>query len=548
MKLSYNGKYFILDCTYSERHVPKELGFSFDPKSSKWYTKDPMKAIKLRSHGDEELSQKFKQYKRYLRRKVDESKILSSDIEIPKPDNGKDYFPFQRGGIKFLYENKNVLLGDQQGTGKTIQVAGLINLLDDPKKILIICPNSLKMNWERELKEWIIHDLPIRICDTINFSMGDGITIVNYEAFRNNTTRGSKNYTKPKHGGKYNNTELILREIKKNKTVDLLVLDESHNIKNYQANTTRNIFKLSKWVDRKILMSGSPMLNRPEELWTTIKLLGYKDEFGGTKKNFGYRYCDLHETRWGWDYRGSSNLKELQIKLRTNFMIRRTRKQVLKDLPSKSRKSVTVEISNAYKKHLDGYDKIVADLGKLSNKHDPENSIFSGINPKYIGDIAEIRQIVGQAKIIPTYEYTKEILDSGEKVVLFAQYHRVLDSYKEKFKKYNPAFISGKVKNELRQAEVDRFQEDDDCRIIILQFDVGSVGYNLTESFNVVFAELHDVPLIMNQAEDRCNRIGSVNPSVNHYILAHGTLDARMGKRIIEKQEVFDKALETDRL
>lgn len=547
MKLFHKKNTFLLDCQFEEREIPKRFGFSFDYDSKLWHTKDPFKAIKLRNYADDDLEAKFKQFISYVNKRLSKSESTNSDIDVPKPDNGMEYYNFQKAGIEYLYNNDNVLLGDEQGTGKTIQVIGCLNMIEDLERALIICPNTLKSNWKNEMNDWLVHDLPIRVCDTKNFRMEKGISIINYEAFRNNTTRGSDNYTEPRKGGKYNNTELILREIKRNKDVDVLALDESHRIKNWSSNTTRNIFKAKKWCKKKILMTGSPMLNRPEELWTSIKFLGYKDKFGGTKKYFGYRYCDLKRTHWGWDYSGSSNLKELQIKLRSNFMIRRTRQQVLKELPDKNRKPVMIEISDSYKKHLKEYNKVLKDVSRLSvnGSDNMESNILSGINVGDISKIAEVRQIVGQAKIQPVYNYTKEILENDEKVVLFAYHTNVLNAYLRKFKDYNPAFIDGSVKEGDRQDEVDRFTNDDSCRIIILQLDVGSVGLNLQVSHNVVFGELGYVPQIMNQAEDRCNRIGSTNPSTNHYMLADGTLDATIGKKIIKKQEIFDKVIES---
>lgn len=549
MELFYRKDYFLFDCKYSEREHPKSNGFSFDYDSKLWYTKDPMKAIHLRQFADDDLEKKFQQYDRFVQSQIADSSKESSDIDIPIPDNGMDYFPFQRAGIEFMTEKNNVLQGDEMGTGKTIQAIGTLNMMEDFTSAVVICPNTLKRNWKNELEEWLVHDVPIRICDSVDFEFGEGVSIINYEAFRNNTARGSKKYTAPKRGGKYNNTELIIRAIKKQKKLDCLIMDESHRIKNWKSNTTKNIFKIRKYFNKKVLMSGTPIMNRPEELWTTIKFLGYKDKFGGTKKKFGFRYCDLQMSHWGWDYSGASNLKELQIKLRSNFMIRRTRKQVLTELPDKFRKPVLVEISDTYKQHLEEFQQVVKDVTALSTSDiGMESSVLKGLKVEQIEDIAEIRKIVGQAKIMPVYEYTKEILDAGEKVVLFGHHTSVLEAYERKFKKYNPAFITGKVKQEDRQAQVEKFQNDESCRIIILNMAVGSVGLTLTRACNTVFAELDYVPQNMNQAEDRTNRIGAKHPSTNHYILANGTLDAMIGEKIIIKQDIFDQAIETKSL
>jgi len=551
LKLSYRDNKFIFETDYTNHKIPKKCGFSYNSKLGVWFTGDVYKALILRRYADDELNKLFDQFLSYLNRKIEESeaeKPIDNSIEFIKPNNGKEYYPFQKAGIEYGIKYDNILLADEMGLGKSIQAIGIINSLK-MNKVLIICPNTLKTNWKIELKEWLAEDIPITISNSQDFEIGEGITIVNYEAFNQNTTRNSPKYSEPKRGGKYNSTERIIRSIKKQKKLDCIILDESHRIKNYTSNTTRNIFKIRKYFKKKILMTGSPLLNRPEELWTTIKFLGYQEKFGRTKKNFGLRYCDLQMTNWGWDYSGASNLDELQMKLRETFMIRRKRQQVLKDLPTKFRKPVFIEIDEAYKKFLDEYDTIVTDVSSLTtNNIEYNKSILSGLRIRNIEDITEIRKIVGQAKILPVYEYTKEILDSGEKVVLFGHHTDVLNAYKRKFGKYNPAFITGSVKQEFRHDEVQRFQNDDTCRIIILNLDVGSVGLTLTASHNVVFAEIGYVPLLMNQAEDRCNRIGSVNNSTNHYILANETLDAIIGKKIIEKQNIFDQTMETEKL
>lgn len=543
MKLTYDEskKIFLFECGYPDREIPKEAGFFWD--KGIWKTKDPHVAIRVSRFANQELKNKFKQFRRYLDKKIAESSKVSSDFQVPSPSN-LNFFPFQKAGIEYIWENRDVLVADPTGSGKTPTSIGVINKMEDFKHILIICPNSLKLNWKREIKRWMTHEnKSIVVCNTKNFRVAD-IMIINFEAFASSTNKKSHKYKKPK-SGKYNATELILNQLKKI-DIDALIIDESHRIKNYSANTTRNIFKIRKNCKRKILLSATPVLNKPIDLWTSIKFLGMEKKFGGTKKNFGNRYCDPKFTPWGITYDGATNLQELQTKLRKEFMLRRKKEHILTELPPKIRQYVPIDIDDEYMDLIKEFD-VDQSLITLTEKNEDSaisKSVFAGIKPADLESIAQIRKIAGEAKIPAVCEYVENILQSEEKVVIFGHHTHVLEAYARKLKKYGAVLLTGKVDQDQRQKNVDAFQNDKNCRVIICNFKVGGVGLTLTASNNVVFAEFDFVPAMMTQSEDRCHRIGTKYLVVCHYMVAENTLDAYIADILISKQEVIDKTVE----
>ena len=215
MVLAYTEEYgtFIFKCSYDNRHYPREAGFNYDPKTKMWITKDPIIAKKLRFYASDDLKKKFKKHDQWITKKLQSSFKVSSDFQVPSP-KGLDYFPFQKAGIEYIYPKEGALLADDTGTGKTVQTIGCINLLDDFEHILIICPNSLKLNWKHEIKTWLTHkNKKIVINNTVDFEIAD-IMIVNYEAFRYSTNKKSPKYKKPK-SGKHNSSEIILNNFVK---------------------------------------------------------------------------------------------------------------------------------------------------------------------------------------------------------------------------------------------------------------------------------------------------------------------------------------------
>ena len=243
------------------------------------------------------------------------------DLDIPAPE-GLEYMPFQRAGIAYAMARENTLIGDEMGLGKTIQALGVINADPTIRDVLIICPASLKINWQREAQKWLVRPMTVGIVSTKEPFPDTDIKIINYDIL-----------TKFKSQ---------LRAI----NWDFLVVDEVHYLKNPKALRTAQVF--GKWnkdpskkihpldAKRRAFMTGTPIVNRPIELFPLLKFTGIFKNW----KHFVERYCNGHQTRWGWDVSGASNLGELQGKLRSTIMVRRLKKDVLTDLPPKRRQVI----------------------------------------------------------------------------------------------------------------------------------------------------------------------------------------------------------------
>lgn len=550
MKLVYveDKKLFIFYCSPEYYRIPKSARFEFSVKTGLWYTQNIDKASKLRKYASRDLQERFKKYDVWVDRKIKSSYNSELDINIPKPKNLKhDYFPYQKAGIKKINENKYTLLADETGLGKTVQVIGAINMMRDPKRILIICPNSMKGVWEKELKTWCVHGhLKISISNSTDFKLSD-IMIVNYETFKFSIDPKSKDFRDPKKG-KYNCSLNTFKTMKGMGKIDLLVLDESQRIKNYSANTTRNIFKLKSkiGVDKAVFLSATPIFSRPDEIWTTIKYFGFEDKFEGNKSNFmSYYQSSYFDTRWNRLIHGEpKNLDELQRYLRSTFMIRRTKDQVFPEMPKKIRKIIPIEVDTT---KFDKFDYLISESHNVSTlSNDDVDHVLTSLRSGHIGELAEMRMIAGEQKLKATKEYVDDLLDSGEKVVIFGHHKKLLASLKNYYS--GCAFITGDVPSDQRLAEVEKFQNDPECKVFIGNIQSAGVGLTLTSSCHAVFVELDFVPANMTQAEDRIYRIGQKRTSFIHYLVAKNTLDAYIADMIIRKQDIFDKMIERENL
>lgn len=254
---------------------------------------------------------------------VQESRAVDAAIEIPAPDE-MAYLPYQRAGIAYAAARAGTLIADEMGLGKTIQVLGLINADATINATLVICPKSLTLNWYREARKWLVRATTIGL---VNGAVPpSALVIASYE------------------GAKKHQEALATR------SWDLVVVDEAHLIKNQKAQRTKTVHAIAKNAKRRVALTGTPIANRPVELFSILKLVdpGHWDQ--GPKGGFfafARRYANAHQTRYGWDFSGASNLPELQDRLRATCMVRRLKADVLTELPPKRRQVVEVGANGA---------------------------------------------------------------------------------------------------------------------------------------------------------------------------------------------------------
>ena len=535
MKVEYEekGNVFFIISKYDEKDIIKQNGFRWNPTIRRWETTDTKKVESLISILDpnkDSVSEKVKMGLKNIKEKkqeiLEKSMSANSDIDVPVPD-GLHYLPFQKAGIEFISKQKNVLIADEMGLGKTIQAIGYINSNPSIKTVLIVCPASLKINWENELEKWLVKSYEVSILK--NEKLTD-IVITNYESVK-----------------KY--FSLLTSQI-----WDLLILDESHYIKNYKAQRTKFItgyFKnngdkkswikgLKDFSNQKILLTGTPIMNKPIELITQLKVLN--NELAKNPFKFIERYVQTDNYN---NAVGSKNLEELQLKLRTTCMIRREKKEVLLELPDKLRQVITLPKEILSESDLKKAQKIIQYLsenwnvatGKLSLDED-------GIE---FEEIAKTRHDQAIKKIPYIIKYLENVLENEDKVVIFAHHHDVIDAIYDKFKDIS-VIATGNESLKQRDIAVEEFQNNPNIKLFIGSIQAMGVGITLTASSTVIFAEMEWRPGDLFQAEDRLHRIGQKSTVLVQYLVIDQSIDSFMISKILNKIDIINEVTNKEKV
>lgn len=518
MKLKYGAqsKIFYCEATYSEKDIPKGAGFRWEPASKVWFTDSKEKATRLIQYADSSAKAVLGQQVEEAKAAKASSKAISSNLEIPA-QVGCSYFPFQKAGIEYMAARQYCLLADEMGIGKTIQALGLVNL-KAYKKVLIICPASLKGNWHRECSKWLVAGQTIGIANG-EFPETD-ICIINYDILK-------------KWHDKIHATDW-----------DLLICDESHYLKNSKALRTLEVVGGGKAripaikCKQALFLTGTPILNRPEELWTTMKFFGIFKNW----QQFVVRYCAGRQDSWGWKTNGATNLAELNDILREKCMIRRLKADVLTELPDKQRRTVTIKADGLAKKVITGQLEVAKKYGFTleTATTDSMSSLFE--------QMAKERKDLGVAKIGFACDYIAELMEGGlESCVIFAHHKAVLDGLQTYLnnKGITTSRIDGGIKPELRQAEVDKFQNKE-TTVFLASIKAAGVGITLTRSSYVLFVEPSWTPADLKQAEDRTHRIGQTNAVQIDYLVFENSLDEYILGLVMKKGMIEAEALDLD--
>ena len=545
MNLDYKDGLWTFDCGYNDRMLAKNAGFRWagKPHERYWWTDEPLKAAKLQELATPEALAAIETYGAGQLEALAASRAVTADIEIPVPE-GEEYLPFQRAGIQYASGRDNTLLGDEMGTGKTVQALGLINLIPSIERVLIICPATIKINWSREAEKWLVTPRNIAVINAKDPWPEDAdVVIINYDIV-----------------GRY-------RAELRAKTWDLLVVDECHYLKNGKTGRTKEILGkyYRKKADRitpipakkKLFLTGTPILNRPAELWTVLKALD--PDTWGSWMYFHKRFCDAKHTRFGWDTSGSSNLDELQDKLRSTIMVRRMKAEVLTELPPKVRQVIELPATGTTRKIeaerkawkqlqeddlAELYERV--EMAMATDDTDEHRAAVEGLKAGQMaafGAISRMRKETAIAKIPMVLAHLEQVLENGKKVVLFAHHHAVIDRLEQELGR-ECVTLDGGTPQDKRQAAIDRFMTDDSCRVFIGSIKAAGVGITLTAASHVIFAELDWTPASLSQAEDRCHRIGQVDSVLVQHLVFEGSLDAIMARKVIAKQIVIDQALD----
>lgn len=421
-----------------------------------------------------------------------------------------ELMPFQCVGVEFLnVNNGSALIADEMGLGKTVQVLAWLRLHPEIRPVLIVCPASLKLNWRNEAVKWL--DNPdIYVVNGKKIELEHEIYIINYDILKNHLSLLYMGF-------------------------QVIICDESHYLKNHKTKRTKYVKELSDNIPNKILLTGTPVTNRPKELWQQLNIIDpttYPKFF-----QFGIKYCDAKQNQYGWDFSGASNVDELNDELKS-IMIRRKKKDVLTELPDKRRSTIYFDLK---KNNLKEYRLAENNFKKWLIDNDKD--VSKAMRAEFLTHINALRNLSVDGRIDNIIEWIADFIDSGEKLVVFAHHHKVIDKLYENFKDVSVT-LTGETKTEDRQKAVDDFQNNPDIKLFIGNIKAAGVGITLTASSNVAFIEVPWAPSDLVQAEDRVHRIGQKNAVNIYYLLSEDTIDNTMIDILHKKADIIDKIID----
>lgn len=484
-----------------------------------------------------------------IRTAVQASRATDADVEIPIPE-GLEFAGYQKAGIRYALDcfakGKGCLIGDAPGLGKTCQAIGVINASPKIHRVLVICPNTLKINWYREMRRFLTRPLDIGIVTPKLFPSTD-VAIINYDLCQKYQKRLTFDW-------------------------DMIVADECHRLKNARTIRSKSILgyrptrkEMEKGEQprsgipskRKLGLTGTPICNRPSELFPVIHWLAPKD--WPSFWPFAQRYCGGKSNGFGYDFSGASHLSELQEKLRASCLVRRLKEEVLLDLPPKRRQIIELPADGL--EDLLGEERAIearwsnklaemkarVELAKVSEDQDGYASAVASLQAgakAAFEEGARVAHEVALKKVPLVTEHVREAIEEGEKIVLFAHHLDVIEYYMAELKEFRPVKITGEIKVEERQRAVDAFQEDPDVMLMVAGIKAAGEGLTLTASSHVVFGELDWVPAVMLQCEDRTHRRGQTESVLVQHMVLQGSIDARKAEVIVQKMDIAERALD----
>ncbi len=438
----------------------------------------------------------------------------AEDAELEDVELGGELHPFQRAGVRYALERRRTFIADEQGLGKTVQALATLEV-DGAFPAVVVCPASMKLTWEREAHIW----LPGR---SVALLEGRGeepwpekareaeILVLNYDIL-------------DAHAGR-----LAARAPR------ALVLDESHYVKNARAQRTKAAQELAGLLPDgalRLALTGTPILNRPEELVSQLRVLGRLKEFGSG-------------ARLARRFRNAGSDDRLHWNLRAHCYVRRTKQQVLPQLPAKRQDTVPVLLSNEADYRLAEKD-VVAWLQTLPlDLRTIDAKVAAALRAEQLVRLNQLRQLAAQGKLPTALAWIADFLESGEPLVVFAEHVAIQKALVERFP--GSVHILGADSQRRRQDAVDAFQREDGPQLIVCSMRAASQGITLTRASNVAFLELDWTPARHDQAEDRLHRIGQDSAVTAWYLLAPETIDETMATLLERKRTVIDAVTEGD--
>ena len=440
------------------------------------------------------------------------------DIDYSKYDH-RPPLTHQKEAIEKLVGSKRFILADDMGLGKTTSTI-IAALETGVKKILIICPASLKINWQREIENYT--DRSVYISEGKKFSTEDDFVIVNYDILKNFHDADPKK----------RDSSLLFQS-----NFDLVILDEAHMISNAQAQRTKIINSFVKDIKRVWLLTGTPMTSRPMNYYNLLNII--ESPVAQNWMAFAIRYCQGYQFMAGkrkvWNVQGASNLEELRDRT-SKQTLRRLKTEVL-DLPDKIISPVYLRLSSKEYEEMMGeyYDW-------YENKSDESSSLTVQFSK-----LMKVRKIIANEKIKHTIEFVENIIEQGKKVIIFTNFTDTLQMIHNHFGKQS-VYLDGSCSKPQRQYAVDQFQDNEKIKVFVGNLKAAGVGLTLTSAEVVIMNDLSFVPTEHAQAEDRAYRYGQKNNVLVYYPLFDNTIEGAIYDILNRKKQIINTVMGDDLL
>lgn len=434
-------------------------------------------------------------------------------------------YDYQKEGILFGLNRHRILIGDEPGLGKTLQSIGIVDTAS-AYPCLVICPSSLKINWQREFEKFtnkkaLVLDNATRTSWPYLLGMGMfSVAIVNYESLK-------KFFVWDINGGK----NFTLKDVVFNRDIKIfksVIMDESHRLKDptaQQTMFTRGIVEGKEW---RILLSGTPVVNHAQDLVAQLAIMGLLlSDFGGRGKFLA-------------DYGENENLSELSAKLYDTCMIRREKAKVLTQLPDKQRTDLHVDISNR-----EEYDLAAADLAAYLREYTEcsDREIRRKMRMEALVKFMTLRSLASKGKVRQATDFIRNFLANGKPLIVFCSLKEIVKALQKQFP--DAVRVTGDDSLAEKQASVDAFQSGE-AQLIICSIKAAGVGLTLTASSNVAFVEFPWTYADCCQCEDRAHRIGQKNNVNCYYLIGRGTIDPVLYNIIHRKRSIANQIMASD--
>ncbi len=434
-------------------------------------------------------------------------------------------YEYQKEGILFGLERRRLLIGDEPGLGKTLQSIGIVDTAA-AYPCLVICPSSLKINWQREFEKFT--DKKALVLDNASrtswpYFLGMGmfhVAIVNYESLK-------KFFVWDIKGGK----TFTLKDVVFNRDINVfrsVIMDESHRLKDPTAQQTMFTHGIVEGKEWRILLSGTPVVNHAQDLVSQLAIMGrLLSDFGGRGKFLA-------------QYGENENLSELSDKLYDTCMIRREKAKVLTELPDKQRTDLYVEISNR-----EEYDLAAADLAAYLREYTEctDREIRRKMRMEALVKFMTLRSLASKGKVKQATDFIKNFLANGKPLIVFCSLKEIVKALQKQFP--DAVRVTGDDNTAEKQAAVDAFQSGE-AQLIICSIKAAGVGLTLTASSNVAFVEFPWTYADCCQCEDRAHRIGQKNNVNCYYLIGRSTIDPVLYNIIHKKRSIANQIMACD--